>query len=124
MSAPSDETEQERLLRLVRKAIENHETTPCFEWEGRAARTARSRCFGIEPRELKRMAVEHVLKDGGRIKVAHERDEEWLGKRKFDHWFSVCFPVEDAGSVFMKLALNCDDEDYPEVLIIGAHESL
>ena len=126
MSARPDEceSEQDRLLRLVRKAMSNYQTTPCFEWEETARQTASNRCFGIEARELKRLAVKHVLRDGGRIGIVQEKDEEWLGKRRFGYWFKVCFPVEDAGEVFMKIALVNDDEDYPEARIVGAHESL
>jgi len=83
---------------------------------------ARSRCFGIEPRELRRLAIDYVLKHG-KINVTQERDEEWIGEREFDYWCSICFHVQDEGNVFMKLALVCDDEDLPEARIIGAHES-
>ena len=123
MSSRPDETEPERIQRLLRKAIQNHETSPCFIWEDRAARTARDRCFGVEPRELRALAIDHVLRRNGNVGVTRERDEEWIGVRKFDYWCSVCFLVPDAGEVFMKLALVCDDEDLPEARIVGAHAS-
>lgn len=120
--ADPDEPEAERLLRLVRRALALHETTPCLQWEERAMRNARSRCAGLEPREIRRLLIEHV-EDGGAVKLHQERDEEWLGRRKFDYWFSVCFPIEDIGDIFVKLVLVDDDEDLPEVRIVGAHES-
>jgi hypothetical protein len=124
MPAPSDEREADRVLRLVRKAIANHETSPCFVWEDAAARTARARCFGVEPRELRRLAIKYVVQDDGLIRIKEESDEEWVGRRRFDYWCSVSFSVEDEGNVFMKIVLVNDDEDYPEARIVGAHESL
>ena len=122
MSEEAPETEPERLLRLVRSAISHYPTTPCFEWEERAMRTARSRCRGLEPREVRRLAIQHILL-GGALSVRKERDEEWVGAREFDYWFSMCFFVEDVGELFVKVVLVNDDEDYPEARIVGAHES-
>ena len=122
MSEVAPETEPERLLRLVRSAISNYRTTPCFEWEERAMRTARSRCCGLESREVRRLAIQHIL-HGGALSVRRERDEEWLGVREFDYWFSMAFFVEDVGELFVKVVLVNDDEDYPEARIVGAHES-
>ena len=57
------------------------------------------------------------------MSVRRERDEEWLGVREFDYWFSMAFFVEDVGELFVKVVLVNDDEDYPEARIVGAHES-
>jgi hypothetical protein len=124
MDNKDQENDPERLLRLVRKAIALYQTTPCFEWEERVMRMARGRCAGLEPREIRRLAAKHILRDGGELTVRKEQDEEWIGRRQFDYWFSICFEVEDVGKIYLKIALVCDDEDYPEARIIGAHESI
>jgi hypothetical protein len=111
MEAKDQENEPDRLLRLVRKAISLYQTTPCFEWEERAMRTARARCAGLEPREIRRLAAKHILGDGGELKFRNEQDEEWIDRRQFDYWFSMCFEVGDVGMIYLKIALVCDDED-------------
>ena len=118
----TDEDDASRQLRLVRQAILS-ETSPCFEWDARAASNARDRCCGLQPFEIKRLVFEHV-NDGGRLRQREESDEEWRNRRKFDFWYSVCFEVDGLDDpIFVKIALLCDDEEFPEARIVGAHMS-
>jgi hypothetical protein len=124
MPPPADETDAQRQYRLVRKAILLFETNPCFEYEDGVANRVRSRCAGLEPSAVRRMAAEFV-RGGGQLRQRRETDEEWLGRRNFDYWYSVCFEVPDIDEpVFVKIVLLSDDEDFPEARIVGAHLSV
>jgi len=123
MPSPPEESDAARQLRLVRKAVLLADTTPCFVWEESATRTVRSRCDGLQPSEVRKLAFEHV-RCGGVIRQRREADEEWFGQRRFDHWYSVCFDVDGIDEpIFVKIVLHSDDEDYPEARIVGAHKS-
>ena len=118
------ESEAERHLRLVRVAILLAEGgSGYFEWDERVRKRVPSEFDGLDAPFLKSLAINHV-KTGGRIRQKKEEDEEWLCKRRFDHWYSICFEVDGLGyEAFMKISLECDDEKVPEALIVGAHKS-
>ena len=121
-SAKAEEEEGARLLRLLRKAA----TDGFIEWESdRVSAKVRddARFQGMQPPSIKELAVTYI-KAGGRITVRAETDEVWVGKRKFDYYFQISFPVVGLFvSVFMKLVIEDDDPDCPEAHIVGVHPS-
>jgi hypothetical protein len=124
MSSP-EEDDATRQHRLVRKAIQSG-MTGCFEWDNDKLQNrvrAEPEFDGLQPHELKRLAIEHV-RSGGLITQRKEADEEWLNQREFDFWYSICFEVAGlANPVFMKIVLLNDEEEYPESRIVGVHPS-
>jgi hypothetical protein len=120
------ESEPDRQLRLVKKAILLG-VTGCFEWEERAQKKVRNDPVlkGVLPSEVKRCIVEHV-RNGGKVVQKLDSDEEWSGKRNFDHYYSVAFIVPVPGlsvKYYVKIVLQDDEEELPEALIVGGHES-
>ena len=122
-----EETDADRQLRLVRKAI-FCDTSGCFEFDDRTLARVRDDPFfdGIEPHQLKKEIADFV-RAGGRIVQRQERDEEWRCRRRFDFWYSVCFRIDGlaADSFFKIVLVDLDDpsEALPEAQIVGAHES-
>ncbi len=119
------ESEAERQLRLVKKAISiAQKTGGYFEFDEPTTKKIRNDAFfeGLEPTELKHLTIDFVCRTG-QIYQRDETDEEWRCRRRFDYYYTVCFDVPGLGRVFVKIVLTGDDEDDPTAMGVGAHES-
>jgi hypothetical protein len=110
-------------LALVCKAIALGETTGgCCEWNEKAARRIRERppCEGLTPEGVRQLLIEFVVRQGGKVIQVKERRAEHPDRQ---FYYKAIVPVASfVHGLFVELVVTDDDDDYPSVAIVNAHE--
>jgi hypothetical protein len=112
------------LIALVRLAINCHETKWCLEYitndlEERIRSNQTLQPIGT-PAAIKKLLVQYVLTQNGRIEIRRETREEYQDRREF--WFRVRVPIDGyARPLFFELELTDDDPDLPSAMILNVH---
>lgn len=119
MAEPADADE----LALVVRAITLGLTTGgCCEWQDRAARRLRAHppLEGLTPEGIKQLPCGFVAAQPTSVTQVREMRKEY-GDHRF--YYKIVVPVAGIRQgLFVELVLIDDDEEYPVVSIVNAHE--
>ena len=120
--------EAEEELDLVFACVcEARTTSNCLEWRGKASARVRAdpHLKGLTPGGIRRMTVEHVLRVGKHaILQKREKRQEYSETSRFIYHIIVPCNLFRHG-LFVELDfVEVDDQGYPVVDIVNAHEQL
>jgi hypothetical protein len=109
-------------LALVVKAIKSG-LGGCVEWHHEVVDRIRREmfAFGLSPEKI-RAAVIAFVKSGGVVSQVKEQRSEWKDRRVY--YYKAILPLPDLfkNGLFVEFELTNADVDYPEVLLVNAHE--
>ncbi len=119
MAEPADADE----LALVVRAITLGLTTGgCCEWQDRAARRLRANppVEGLTPEGIKQLLCQFVAAQLTEVTQVWEKRQEFQDRL---YYYKVVVPVTGVRQgLFVELVLIDEDEEFPVVSIVNAHE--
>ena len=108
-------------LALVEKALKSG-LGGCIEWHPKeAARVRRDlKLYGLTPEGIQQLVMQHVQQAGAIYQVKETRPE----RQHRDYYYKVIIPIPGLfpKGLFVEIELHNSDPDYPEVLLVNAHE--
>lgn len=109
-------------LALVMKALKSG-LDGCVEWHHEVVDRVRQEllALGLTPIGIK-AALIAFARNGGAIRQVREQRNEWKDRRDYYYKAIVPMPAIFKRGLFVELELVNADEDYPEVLLVNAHE--
>jgi hypothetical protein len=108
-------------LALVIKAI-NSGLGGCIEWDHTVVDRIRRdlASIGLNPEAIKADLIRFV-QGGGAIRQIREQRHGWKHQREY--YYKAILPVSKMNKgLFVEIVLSASDSDYPEVLLVNAHE--
>jgi hypothetical protein len=108
-------------LALVVKALQSG-LGGCVEWHHKEVDRIRQELipYGLTPESVRQEVIAFVRRKGAVRQVQEKRDER---KDQRVYYYKVVLPLENLKKgLFVEIVLWKADEDYPEVLLVSAHE--
>jgi hypothetical protein len=95
----------------------------CVEWHHKEVDRVRDEMFdsGLSPEGIKDALIAFA-RGGGKILQVKEQREERKNRRDYNYKAILPIPSVFSKGLFVELELVDSDEDYPEVLLVNAHE--
>ena len=111
-------------LTFVVKAL-NDGLGGCVEWDEKSANLVRNHpdLKGLTPALIRRELIRLVRSEQVTVKQVEEQ-RHW--KINYKYYYKALVPVEGfKNGLFVELRLvDCDDPDFPVVLLVGAHPQI
>jgi hypothetical protein len=110
-------------LALVQKALACG-ISGCVEWEPKEAERVRNDRYlhGLTPEGIQEAVIDYVQNHGKKVVRQVKETRQAYSYRRFYYKVIVPFPDIFRKGLFVEMELVDEDPDYPEVLLVNAHE--